>query len=146
MQLTMTGEYAIRTMVHLANLPPGTIAQIAEISRKWDIPETFLRKIVAKLSRCGLVESHRGIGGGLSLSRSAEEITLLQIVEEMEGPMALNRCLVDPHVCTRQHTCVVHSVWAEAQGILRDFLATRTLADLLPASTPPAVLSVPDNT
>ncbi len=145
MQLTMTGEYAIRTMVHLGNLPTGNIAQISEISRKWDIPETFLRKIVAKLSRGGLVQSHRGIGGGLSLARSAEDITLLQIVEEMEGPMALNRCLVDPHVCTRSHTCVAHNVWAEAQGILRDFLASRTLADLLPVSTPPASLSVPEN-
>ncbi len=143
MQLTMTGEYAIRTMVHLAGLQAGNIAQISEISRKWEIPETFLRKIVAKLARSGLVESHRGIGGGLTLARPAEDITLLQIVEEMEGPMALNRCLVDSHVCTRSHTCVVHGVWAEAQGMLRDFLASRTLADVLPLSTPPVSPALP---
>jgi len=58
----MTGEYAIRMMVHLSQQPPGVIAQISDISEKWQIPEAFLRKIAARLSRAGLVDSHRGVG------------------------------------------------------------------------------------
>ena len=130
MQLTMTGEYAIRTMVHLATLPPGAIAQIADISKKWTIPEKFLRKIVARLCRAGLVKSHRGVHGGVALSRSSEQITLLEIVEEIEGPTALNRCLAEPGFCSRTEVCAVHDVWSEAQEALREMLSTRTLAEL----------------
>jgi Rrf2 family iron-sulfur cluster assembly transcriptional regulator len=130
MQITLTGEYAIRAMVHLASLEPGTIAQIADISRKWGIPEKFLRKIVARLTRAKLVKSHRGVHGGVSLARPPEEITLLEVVEEIEGPMALNRCLVDAGFCTRTPVCAVHGVWGEAQQKLREMLAARTFAEL----------------
>ncbi|MGA9119954.1 MAG: Rrf2 family transcriptional regulator [Bacteroidota bacterium] len=130
MHITLTGEYAIRTMVHLASLTPGTIAQISDISKKWGIPEKFLRKIVARLSRAKLVKSHRGVHGGVSLARPPEEITLLEVVEEIEGPMALNRCLVDPGFCNRTNVCAVHDVWGEAQGKLREMLASRTFAEL----------------
>ncbi|HTY01358.1 MAG TPA: Rrf2 family transcriptional regulator [Bacteroidota bacterium] len=130
MQLTMTGEYAIRTMVHLSRLEPGTIAQISDISKKWQIPEKFLRKIVARLCRAGLIRSHRGVHGGLSLARPPEQITLLQVVEQIEGPMALNRCLVDPDFCPRVTVCSVHDVWDETQGKLREFLSSRTFAEL----------------
>ncbi len=130
MQLTMTGEYAIRTMVHLSRLDPGTIAQISDISKAWSIPEKFLRKIVARLCRAGLVKSHRGVHGGISLSRSPDQITLLEVVEEIEGPMSLNRCLVEPDFCSRTTVCSVHEVWRETQGKLRDFLSARTFAEL----------------
>ena len=130
MQLTMTGEYAIRTVVHLSRLTPGTIAQISDVSKKWSIPEKFLRKIVARLCRAGLVKSHRGVHGGISLARPSDQITLLQVVEEIEGPMALNRCLVEPDFCTRTSVCNVHDVWNETQGKLREFLSTRTFAEL----------------
>ena len=137
MQLTMTGEYAIRTMVHLSSIPTGAIAQISDISRKWDIPETFLRKIVARLSRAHLVKSHRGVRGGVSLARPAEQISLLEVLEEMEGEMALNRCLVEPQSCSRTSTCLVHGVWCEAQGMLRGLLSSRSFADLARTSVPP---------
>ncbi len=130
MQLTMTGEYAIRAMVHLSTLPPDTVAQISDISRKWDIPETFLRKIVARLVRAGFIKSNRGVGGGITLARPADRITLLEVIEEIEGPMALNRCLIEPDFCTRTKVCLVHGLWCEAQGMLRNLLASRTFAEL----------------
>ena len=130
MQLTMSGEYAIRTMVHLSRLPPGAIAQISDISRRWGIPETFLRKIVARLSHGGLVKSHRGVGGGISIARPPEQISLLEVLDEMEGPMALNRCLIEPLFCSRTKSCVVHGVWCEAQDMLRNLLASRSFAEL----------------
>ena len=71
MQLTMTGEYAVRAMMHVASLPKGDRARIPSISREWDIPEKFLRKIIAKLTKGGLLRSHRGAGGGVSLAKPA---------------------------------------------------------------------------
>jgi Rrf2 family protein len=130
MQLTMTGEYAIRTMVHLSRITPGTVVQIADISATWEIPETFLRKIVARLARAGLVRSNRGVGGGVTLGRPADQITLLEVVEQIEGPLTLNRCLMEPTSCTHTTHCSVHTVWSEAQEVLRARLGSKTFADL----------------
>ena len=130
MQLTMMGEYAVRAMMHLASLPKGTVARIPDISKEWDIPEKFLRKITAKLTKGGLLLAHRGAGGGLSLAKAAKKITLLDVIELVEGPMALNKCLINPRFCRRTNTCSVHVVWCEARTAMRCILGSRTLAEL----------------
>lgn len=133
MQLTMQGEYAVRAMMHVASLPKGTVARIPVISREWEIPEKFLRKIVAKLAKGGLLRSHRGAGGGISLGKAAKSITLLDVIELVEGPMALNKCLINPRFCRRTRTCSAHVVWCEAQTAMRAILNSRTLAELTAA-------------
>jgi Rrf2 family transcriptional regulator, iron-sulfur cluster assembly transcription factor len=130
MQLTMEGEYAVRAMMHIASLPKGTVARIPDISREWDVPEKFLRKIVAKLTKGGLLLSHRGAGGGVSLGKAARKISLLDVIELVEGPMALNKCLIDHRFCRRTRSCTVHAVWCEAQTAMRSVLGSRTLAEL----------------
>jgi Rrf2 family protein len=130
LQLTMSGEYAVRAMVHLSSLPHGTVISVADISRDWDVPVTFLRKLVTKLARAGMVTSFRGNGGGIALARPAQEITLLDIIEAIEGAMALNICLLSPEACHRSPWCAVHVVWCEAQTKLREVLSSRSLADL----------------
>lgn len=129
-QLTMTGEYAVRAMLHLAALPPDTVALVAEISRTWEVPESFLRKIVGKLARGGLLKTARGNGGGVALARPAREITLFDVVEAADGPLSMNACLTSPEACHRIPWCPVHSVWCEAQQKLREVLSSRTLEDL----------------
>jgi Rrf2 family protein len=126
----MTGEYAVRAMMHLATLPPDTTVQIADIAREWDVPEVFLRKIITQLSRKGLVASYRGKGGGVALGREAEAITLLDVIECVEGPLSLNACLTNPGACHRIPYCAVHAVWHEAQSKLREVLTSRSLAEL----------------
>ncbi len=130
MQLTMTGEYAIRAMLHLATLQAGAVAQISEISKHWDIPENFLRKISAQLVNAGLVASQRGIGGGVTLARPATEITLLDVIEAVEGKLALNKCLLCDAFCPRDTWCAVHVVWSEAQQKLKEVLTSKNLAQL----------------
>jgi Rrf2 family protein len=140
-QLTMTGEYAVRAMLHIAALPPDAIAPIADISRAWEVPETFLRKIVGKLARGGLLTTHRGNGGGIALSRPSREITLLDVLRVTEGPLALNACLTSAGACHRTPWCPVHPVWCEAQEKLREVLSSRTLEDLaqhVPSGSRPA--------
>ncbi len=135
MQLTMEGEYAVRALMHLAALPKGAVAQIPAISKEWDIPEKFLRKIVAKLTKGGLLLAHRGAGGGVSLARPAKKITLLDVIELVEGPMSLNQCLINPRFCRRTNSCTVHRVWCEARTAMRCILNSRTLAELTQAQT-----------
>jgi Rrf2 family protein len=126
----MTGEYAIRAMLHLAALRFGTVAHISDISKQWEIPENFLRKISAQLSGAGLITSHRGLGGGITLSRPAEVITLLDIIEAIEGKITLNKCLACDAMCPREKWCAVHLVWGETQAKLKEVLASRNLAQL----------------
>ena len=130
MQLSMTGEYAVRTMIHLAAHPSGELVQICDISNEWDIPEGFLRKIVAQLSKDGLIRSQRGAGGGIMLSRPAETLTLLDVIEAVEGKVFLNKCLIAPGTCHFDPACAVHMVWCDAQRSLRTILTGRTLAEL----------------
>ena len=130
MQLSMTGEYAVRTMIHLAAAPAGELVQISDISKEWGLPEGFLRKIVAQLSKDGLIRSQRGAGGGIQLSRPAETMTLLDVVEAVEGKVFLNKCLIAQGTCHLDLTCAVHVVWTEAQAALRAILTKKSLADL----------------
>jgi Rrf2 family protein len=126
----MAGEYTVRTMVHLAAQPAGAVVQIPEISKQWDIPENFLRKIVQSLAKSSLIFSRRGIGGGIELARPAENITLLEVVEAAEGKMALNKCLVQPGRCHRDPWCAVHLVWHEAQEKMKEILSSKSIAEL----------------
>jgi len=130
MQLTMMGEYAIRAMMHLSSRPFGTMVPISEVSALWDIPESFLRKISAQLAKARLITTQRGVGGGLSLARPAEEITLLDVMEAIEGPLSLNKCLINPRVCSRTGWCAVHLLWSEGQEKLKGVLRSRSLAEL----------------
>ncbi|HMK39701.1 MAG TPA: Rrf2 family transcriptional regulator, partial [Bacteroidota bacterium] len=130
MQLSMTGEYAVRTMVHLAAAAPDDLVQISDISKEWGIPEGFLRKIVAQLSKNGLIRSQRGTGGGIRLSRPADALTLLDVIEAVEGKLFLNKCLIAPGTCHLDVTCAVHTVWVDAQKSLRNTLTSKSLADL----------------
>jgi Rrf2 family protein len=130
MQLSMTGEYAVRTMIHLAAVPFGELVQICDISKEWGIPEGFLRKIVAQLSKDGLIRSQRGAGGGIQLSKPAETLTLLEVIEAVEGKVFLNKCLIAPGTCRLDLTCAVHTVWCDAQEALRTILNRKSLAEL----------------
>ena len=130
MRLTMTGEYAIRAMIHLAGLSPGSAVQIADISDAWEIPETFLRKIAARLGKAGLLVSQRGLGGGIQLARPAESLTLLEVIEAIEGKITLNRCLMAGEFCHRTVWCQVHLTWVEAQEAVKTTLARKSLKQL----------------
>jgi len=130
LQLTMTGEYTVRAMLHLAARPHGTVVQIYDIAQQWDIPENFLRKIVQLLTKSNLVLSHRGVGGGIELARPAEEITLLEVLEAAEGKLALNKCLIRSGWCYRDAWCAVHLVWSEVQEKMKEILRSRSIVEL----------------
>ncbi len=118
MKLTKLGDYAVRGVVHLAMKEPGETATLHDISSAEHIPPSFFAKVMQSLARGGIVVAHRGIKGGYSLARSAEEITVRDIVEAVEGPIILNRCLVREGECDRDLYCGAHAVWWEAQDAL----------------------------
>ena len=134
LQLTRGGEYAVRAMAYLARLPEGHVAALHEIGRAQDIPESFLAKILQSLVHAGLAVSLRGAHGGFALARPASEITMRDVIEAVDGPIALNQCVASPEDCPRNHDCEVHKVWLCAQDQLMGVLGTVTLQSLAPAA------------
>jgi Rrf2 family iron-sulfur cluster assembly transcriptional regulator len=136
MRLTKAGDYAMRGLIYLARQPQGEVVLVTEIAHAMHVPESFLAKIFQSLAKAGLVRSHRGYGGGYSLNRPAVNITLLEVIECVEGPIVLNDC-TDPnahlegegeHNCSE--SCIAQSVWLEAQAAVRDILEAKTMEEL----------------
>jgi Rrf2 family protein len=130
MELTRKGEYAIRGIVYLAGKPLDKVCLLSDIAAAVDVPPTFLAKIFQQFSKIGLVKSFRGTGGGFMLGRPPEQITLLEVVEAVEGPIVPNRCVVTPLDCGRSGYCNVHPVWKDVQMKVRGVLEGVTLKEL----------------
>ena len=134
LQLTRGGEYAIRAMSYLAGFPDGHVASLHDIGQAQDIPESFLAKILQSLVHGGLAVSQRGAHGGFALARAATDISMRDVIEAVDGPVALNQCVLWPEDCRRSGDCELHKAWMRAQGQLMDVLVTVTLRSLSPAA------------
>lgn len=132
-RLSKGAEYAVRGVLHLASKPSGVVAFIDEIAEAEDVPRAYLAKIFQVLLKKGFLRSKRGPGGGFNLAREAKDITLLDIIETMEGTISLNDCLISAGFCEREDKCPVHDVWREAQKKLKDFLSNSNFKELAEA-------------
>jgi Rrf2 family transcriptional regulator, iron-sulfur cluster assembly transcription factor len=127
-------------MTYLASRPQGSVASLHEVGSAQDIPESFLAKILQSLVHSGLAESQRGAHGGFALARPADEITLREVVEAVDGPVAINICVTWPDQCPRSSECTMHRAWTLAQEQLLGALDGVCLAALAaPPSAPAAV-------
>lgn len=124
-------EYAIRAMLDVAAAKAGAKETTREVAEHQGIPKVFLPKIVQRLAQAGLLRAHRGPAGGIALGRPPEQINMRQIIEAMDGPIALNNCLILPGECPRQSICPIHEVWVKTQQDLLTSLESITLADLV---------------
>ncbi len=118
MQITRQADYAVRAVLYLAKLGPDQRAATSQIAQEQQIPPSFLAKIVSQLSVAGLLQTSRGARGGVSLARTPEEISLLEVVEAIDGPILLNECASENGVCTFGNACPMKPVWCDAQAEL----------------------------
>lgn len=132
MQLNQATDYAFRAVLHLAALPFGQVVKAQTIARAEMIPMRYLLKIMRLLTKAGLVKSHRGVEGGYALAKAPQEITLLDVVEAIEGPLYFNRCHLDQKYCTKKwaNRCPVHGVLGDIQASLVQQLASHNFAEL----------------
>jgi Rrf2 family protein len=131
MQVTSGADYGLRGLLYLAKQPPGRLVVAAEIAEAEKMPEYFFSKIFQNLAKAGLVNSVRGSSGGFSLARPSEEITVLQAIEAIEGPMNVGRCVGAPEVCDKSGKCPFHQYLKEGKDSLVSALGKYTLADAL---------------
>jgi len=130
-RLTKAGEYGIRALRYLVENQDNGRVSIADISVAKNIPEPFLRKLFKPLVEAGIVTSTRGVSGGVSLAKEPEEISVLAVIEALEGPLALNECLLDDASCEFMTECGMHDVWEETQAAMVKVLEKRDLTHLL---------------
>lgn len=123
MVMTLEADYAVRIVEYLTRNPGRWDA--GTISEKMQVPQRFCLKILRGLVRDGLVCSFKGARGGYSLSRPAGEISLLQVIESVEGPYMLSRCQKEEYSCGREH-CRLHNIYEKVSGMVRQELGSYT--------------------
>jgi Rrf2 family transcriptional regulator, iron-sulfur cluster assembly transcription factor len=130
MQITKAGEYGVLGLIALSRRPFGDVVMIDVLCEEESVPKSFLGKIFQNLSKSGLVGSTRGSGGGFYLARPASDITVLEILESIEGPIALQRCLEIDVGCEHSRGCALCGLLAEAQERMKEVFAGTSLATL----------------
>lgn len=128
LRLSQAGDYAIRGVMHLVSYPPGEIVLVREVAERCDIPRAFLAKIFQTLARSGVLKSHQGSGGGFSLARPPEEISLLEVVEAIEGKIVLHQSILDQ---SSPEDEIIGKVWREAQDQMLQVLDATSMAQLV---------------
>jgi len=123
-------EYAIRGLAELAGRAPKRKMLLDDLVRGTDLPRDFLAKVFQKLVKGGLLNSVKGRGGGFSLARAPHEITLMQVLEVMEGPQCYDHCVVGLDVCSDTQPCPQHDLYKPIRQRLKQYLSTTTLADM----------------
>jgi len=123
-------EYAIRGVAELAARGGEDRVLLEDVVAGTALPRDFMAKVFQKLVRGGVLSSAKGRGGGFCLARPAHEITLMHIVEAMEGPQAYDRCVVGLERCNDQMPCAQHDLYKPIRQRIKDYLNTTTAADL----------------
>lgn len=131
LEITRQADYALRATVEVARLPEGERAPTATIAERQQIPLPFLAKIVSQLVVRGILEATRGASGGVSLARAPEDVTMLEVIEAIDGPITINRCTRDPAVCEMSITCPFCDIFTDAQRELVSRLEQTTMASLV---------------
>jgi Rrf2 family protein len=140
MQLTRAADYAVRVMIHMASLPAGSRLPLGELATAVTVPESFLSKVLQTLTRAGLLVSRRGADGGFELAPGKRDVSILEVVQAIDGPIQLNVCLRHDETCERMGECAAHPVWAEAQAAMVTVLGAATIGEL---ASRPQVMKVP---
>jgi len=130
MQIPRKVDYGLRAAIYLSTQDPEKSCSIAEIAKEQAVPRKFLEKIIQELTRSGLVKSKRGPDGGYTLARSPSEISFQDVIEALEGPIAVNVCMDEHLSCNHLPRCTMMGVWNEVQRKVVEVFAQTTLADL----------------
>ena len=132
MMISTKGRYALRVMLDLAAQPEGEYISLKTICERQDVSMKYLEAIVSTLNKAGLLDSLRGKSGGYRLARKPEEYNLYTILNLADGSLAPVSCLEDGcGDCIREGHCPTRPLWDELYTVIKEFLESKTLADLM---------------
>jgi Rrf2 family protein len=145
LQVSRKIDYGLRAMIHLAGAPVGKILSLQDLATTLHLPREFLAKILKVLTARGLVRSARGSHGGYTLARPPRDISFLEVIEAVEGPVQLNVCLDHKDRCDVSASCTMYHVWKVGQDRMLEVYRRTSLAELIePArDAMPVMLGLP---
>jgi len=123
-------DYGIVVMTHLAAGEDDEARNARELASSAQLPAPVVSKLLKSLTRAGLLVSQRGSKGGYSLARSADEISVVEMITALEGPVGITECATQSGVCAQESTCQVRDPWQRINGAVTAALEDITLADL----------------
>ena len=136
LRVTKLTDYATVVLTALAARPDAVLSA-ADLAERAGLEMPTVAKLLKPLAQAGLVEGFRGTNGGYRLARAASQISLVEIVEAMEGPLGMTECSVHAGACGIEHSCGVRANWRRINDVVADALRSVTLAQMLDTPTPP---------
>jgi Rrf2 family cysteine metabolism transcriptional repressor len=130
MKLSTRGRYGTRAMLDVALHCAEGPVRLKDIARRQAVSKKYLEQLISRLEATGLLTSIRGAGGGITLARPASDIKLSEILQTLEGQIALVECVDNPERCPRSSSCATRDIWMEMDQRLSDLLESKTLEDL----------------
>ncbi len=128
--LSRSCEYALQAVIYLAIDPNDDPVLLRDLSKTLDIPSPFLGKILQQLAHNGIISSQKGKGGGFSLNKSLDKMSLYDIVSVMDGADFLDQCILGFTDCSDENPCLIHNEWRKAKNILQIAFKEKSMADL----------------
>ncbi|MBQ6470650.1 MAG: Rrf2 family transcriptional regulator [Victivallales bacterium] len=131
MKISTKGRYGLRILIDLATHDSTKPRLVRDIAESQQISEKYISRLIIDLRRARLVRSVRGMKGGFFLARSPKEITLLEIIETMEGTLSIVDCVMAPEKCALNTNCTARNIWQRLNGGIRELMRGITFEDIL---------------
>jgi len=133
MKITQEADYALRVVIYLCKLDYGERVEAKVISEQEGIPLRFLLKLLRKLTQVDILKSYRGVKGGYAINKLPEQINLKDVIEAIDGPICVNRCVIEPNFCNlnRSGVCIVHRAMTKIQKNLNSELESINFKQLV---------------
>ena len=139
-RLSRITDYGIVLMVRLAQNPDGEARNARNLAGEADLPVPMVSKVLKTLARAGLLSSQRGSKGGYTLARSAEDISVPEMITALEGPISFTECSAHPGACSQESSCGVREPWQRINSAVHESLAKISLADLATPEVPGSIV------
>jgi Rrf2 family protein len=131
MKISTKGRYGLRILIDLATHQKNGPVNLGDISARQGISEKYLWQVISLAKASGLIQSTRGPKGGYTVARPADQITVLDIITALEGPIILVDCLEKSESCDRHGSCTTRDVWLQVENSMKKSMASITLQDLV---------------
>ena len=130
MKLSTRGRYGTRAMLDVALHCTEGPVHLKDVARRQQVSKKYLEHLTSRLEAAGLLRSIRGARGGISLARPPSEISLSEVFQSLEGPIALVECVDSPERCPRSSSCAARDIWMQMEQLLSALLESKNLEDL----------------
>ncbi len=130
LRMSKITDYGIVLLVQLANEPENTTQNARELAATAHLPLPIVSKTLKALTRRGLLVSHRGVKGGFELARRADQISVADVIDALEGPIGITECAVGAGQCDRELHCNVREPWQQINQVLTSTLRSIRISDL----------------